>query len=81
MQKNNAMELTINMIHLLLATMVVLASAFGLWVNLNNEVTKLKSKVYHLEQSDTELKVLLADIATKLQHIELLLASNQIKEK
>jgi len=75
------MELTINMIQLLIATIVVLGSAFGLWVNLNNEVTKLKSKVYHLEQSDTELKVVLADIATKLQHIELLLASNQIKEK
>ena len=75
------MEFTINMIHLLLATIVVLASAFGLWVNLNNEVTKLKSKVYHLEQSDAELKALLSDIATRLQHIELLLAANQIKEK
>ena len=75
------MEITLNMIHLLLSVMVVLASAFGLWVNTNNDVTKLKSRVFHLEQSDTELKGLLADIATRLQHIELLLAANQIKEK
>tara|TARA_R110000851_G_scaffold117849_8_gene244900 strand:+ start:11197 stop:11424 length:228 start_codon:yes stop_codon:yes gene_type:complete len=75
------MEITLNMIHLLLSVMVVLASAFGLWVNLNNEVTKLKSRVFHLEQSDAELKGLLADIATRLQHIELLLAANQIKNK
>ena len=69
------------MIQLLLSVMVVLASAFGLWVNTNNEVTRLKSRVFHLEQSDTELKGLLADIAARLQHIELLLASNRIKEK
>tara|TARA_R110000796_G_scaffold10289_1_gene34313 strand:- start:826 stop:1053 length:228 start_codon:yes stop_codon:yes gene_type:complete len=75
------MEITINMIQLLLSVMVVLASAFGLWVNTNNEVTRLKSRVFHLEQSDTELKGLLADIAARLQHIELLLASNRIKEK
>ena len=75
------MEITINMLHLLLSVVVILGSAFGLWVNLNNEHTKLKSRVYHLEQTDAELKVLLADIATRLQHIELLLAANQIKDK
>ena len=75
------MEITVNMLHLALSAVVVLASAFGLWVNLNNECTKLKSRVFHLEQTDAELKVLLADIATRLQHIEILLAANQIKDK
>jgi hypothetical protein len=75
------MEITINMIHLLLSVVVVLASAFGLWVNTNNDVTKLKSRVYHLEEKDNDLKLVLADIATRLQHIELLLAANQIKDK
>jgi|TARA_B110000967_G_C18329991_1_gene291617 hypothetical protein len=75
------MEITLNMIHLFISVIVILASAFGLWVNINNEVTKLKSRVYHLDQADAELKVVLADIATRLQHIELLLAANQIKDK
>lgn len=75
------MEITINMLHLLLSVVVIVGSAFGLWVNLNNECTKLKSRVYHLEQTDNDLKALLADIAARLQHIELLLASNRIKEK
>tara|TARA_R110000851_G_scaffold114167_1_gene239192 strand:- start:1011 stop:1238 length:228 start_codon:yes stop_codon:yes gene_type:complete len=75
------MEVSIGMIELIIGVAVLLATAFGLWVNLNNEVTKLKSRVYHLEQSDAELKGLLADIATRLQHIELLLAANQIKDK
>lgn len=68
-------------IELVITVGVILATAFGLWVNLNNEVTKIKSRVYHLEQSDNDLKILLADISTRLQHIELLLAANQIKDK
>ena len=75
------MEITINMLQLLLSTVVILGAAFGLWVNLNNECTKLKSRVYHLEQTDNELKALLADISTRLQHIELLLAENQIRKQ
>jgi hypothetical protein len=44
-------------------------------------MTKVKSRVHYLETNDTELKTMLADINSKLQHIELLLASNQIKRK
>lgn len=75
------MEVTISVVQLILAVSALLATAFGLWVNLNNECTKLKSRVFHLEQTDNDLKVLLADIATRLQHIELLLAANQINDK
>ena len=73
------MESTIEMIDIVITAALILATAFGLWVNLNNEVTKLKGRVFHLEQSDSELKTVLADIASKLQHIELLLAENKIK--
>ena len=75
------MEITISMLHLILATIVVIGAGFTVWVNLNIEITKLKSTVEHLEENDVELKVLLTDISTRLHHIELLLASNQIKEK
>lgn len=75
------MELTIGVFELIISVVVVLSSAVGVWVNLNNQFTKLDSRVYHLEQSDVELKTILADISTKLHHIELLLASNHIKQK
>ena len=75
------MGIAIGMIELVIGIAVILATALGLWINLNNECTKLKSRVYHLEQTDSELKVILADISVKLQHIEVLLAANQIKDK
>tara|TARA_R110000787_G_scaffold145135_2_gene258993 strand:+ start:199 stop:420 length:222 start_codon:yes stop_codon:yes gene_type:complete len=68
-------------IELIIGIAVILASALGLWVNLNNEHTKLKARVYQLERSDSDLKTFLADISARLHAIELLLASNQIKEK
>jgi hypothetical protein len=72
---------SIGMIELVIGVAVILATAMGLWINLNNECTKIKSRVYQLEQSDSELKSLLADISARLHAIELLLAANQIKEK
>jgi hypothetical protein len=75
------MEISIGVFELIISIVVVLSSAVGVWVNLNNQFTKLDSRVHHLEQSDNELKTILADISAKLHHIELLLASNHIKEK
>ena len=46
---------SIGMLELVLTAAVILGTAFGLWVNLNNECTKIKSRVHQLEQSDTEL--------------------------
>jgi len=69
------------MVELVIGIAVILAAAFGLWVNLNNECTKIKSRVYQLEASDSELKSILADISTRLHAIELLLAANHIKDK
>jgi len=75
------MGVNIGMIELIIGVAVILATAVGLWISLNNECTKLKSRVYHLEQTDTELKALLSEISVRLHSIELLLAANQIKEK
>jgi hypothetical protein len=79
--KNKVMELTIGMIELVIGVGIILATAIGLWINLNNDCTKIKSRIYHLEQTDTELKSILADISIRLHAIELLLAANQIKDK
>lgn len=73
--------ISIGVIELIIGIAVLFATALGLWINLNNECTKLKSRVYHLEQTDSELKVILADISTRLHAIEILLAANQIKDK
>ncbi len=79
--KLNKMQITIGIIELIISVVVLLSTGVGVWTNLQTKVTKLSSRVYHLEQSDNELKVILADISTKLHKIELLLAANQIKEK
>jgi len=72
--------MSIGTVELVITVAVLLATIFGFWVNLNNECTRIKSRMYHLEQSDSELKTLLADISTRLHHIEILLASHKIKE-
>jgi len=75
------MELTIGVIELIVGVAVLLATALGLWVNLNNECTKIKARVWQLEASDTDLKVMLSEISARLHAIELILAANQIKDK
>ena len=75
------MQITIGIIELIISVLVLLSTGIGVWTNLQTKVTKLSSRMYHLEQTDNELKTILADISTKLHKIELLLAANQIKEK
>tara|TARA_B100001094_G_scaffold110881_1_gene106756 strand:- start:452 stop:679 length:228 start_codon:yes stop_codon:yes gene_type:complete len=75
------MVVELSAIYIILASLTTLGGGVGIWVKMNNEVTKLKSRVHYLETNDTELKAMLADINTKLQHIEILLASNHIKQK
>jgi len=75
------MTITLSAIYIMIASLSILGGAVGLWAKMSNEITKVKSRVFYLESNDNELKILLADISSKLQHIELLLASNQIKRK
>lgn len=75
------MTITLSAVYIIIASLSVLGGAIALWVKMQNELTKLKSRVYYLETNDNELKAMLADVLSRLQHIELLLASNQIKRK
>ena len=70
------MQITIGIIEVVISLIILLSTGVGVWTNIQTKVTKLSS-----EQSDNELKVILADISTKLHKIELLLAANQIKDK
>lgn len=73
--------LTMNVAHLIIAVIALIGTGISVWVNLNNDITKLKSRIYHLEQQDQDNKIIFTKILDKLQHIELLLAENQIKSK
>ena len=75
------MEITLSAIYVIIAIISTLGGGVAIWVKMNNELTKLNSRVHYLETNDTELKAMLSDINAKLQHIEILLASNHIKEK
>jgi hypothetical protein len=75
------MTITLSAVYIIIASLSVLGGAIALWVKMQNELTKVKSRVYYLETNDNELKAMLADVLSRLQHIELLLASNQIKRK
>tara|TARA_R110001606_G_scaffold336876_1_gene484825 strand:- start:107 stop:334 length:228 start_codon:yes stop_codon:yes gene_type:complete len=75
------MTITLSAVYIIIASLSVLGGAIALWVNMQNELTRVKSRVHYLETNDNELKAMLADVLSRLQHIELLLASNQIKRK
>ena len=75
------MTITLSAVYIIIASLSILGGAIALWVKMQNELTKVKSRVYYLETNDNELKAMLADVLSRLQHIELLLASNQIKRK
>ena len=68
-------------LYLIISIFGILLGGVGIWVKFQNEMTKIKSRVYYLETNDNELKAMLSDVMAKLQHIEILLASNQIKKK
>jgi len=75
------MTITLSAVYIIIASLSILGGAIGLWVKTQNDMTKLKSRVYYLETKDDELKAMLTDVMAKLQHIEILLAENQIKRK
>lgn len=75
------MTIELSAVYIIVASLSILAGAIGMWVKVQNELTKIKSRVYYLETKDNELKTMLTDVMAKLQHIEILLAENQIKRK
>jgi len=59
---------------------IVLLSAgiVGVYIRINNEVQKLKNRVYTLEQSKDEVTEMLKELSADIQEIKLLLARKQI---
>ena len=59
---------------------VLLAGIVGVYIRMSNEVGKLKSRVYTLEQSRSEVTELLKQLQQGLQEIKILLARKQIDQ-
>ena len=59
---------------------VLLAGLVGVYVKLQNEVGKLKNRVYVLEQSKSEVTDMLKKLSDDIQEIKLLLARKQIDQ-
>tara|TARA_R110002020_G_scaffold46356_4_gene131957 strand:+ start:2825 stop:3040 length:216 start_codon:yes stop_codon:yes gene_type:complete len=59
---------------------VLLAALIGVYLKMNNEVSKLKNRVYTLEESRSEVTELLKQLQQDLQEIKILLARKQIDQ-
>lgn len=57
---------------------ILLAGLIGLYVKMQNELAKLKNRVYTLEQNNSEVSDMLKQLALDIQEIKLLLARKQI---
>ena len=57
---------------------LLLAGLVGVYIRMNNEVSKLKNRVYTLEQSKNEVTDMLKELSEDIQEIKLLLARKQI---
>jgi hypothetical protein len=51
-----------------------LIAVIGVWVSLNNEVAKLKGRVYRLESDQGEMKAMLKECVEGIHELKLLLA-------
>jgi site-specific recombinase len=51
-----------------------LTAAVGVWVTLNQEVAKLKGRVYRLEHDQSELKGMLKECVEGIHELKVLLA-------
>ena len=58
--------------------LLLLAGLVGVYIRMNNEVSKLKNRVYTLEQSKNEGTDMLNEVSEDIQEIMLLLARKQI---
>ena len=59
---------------------ILLAGLVGVYIKLQNEVGKLKNRVYVLEQSKSEVTDMLKKLSDDIQEIKLLLARKQIDQ-
>ncbi len=59
---------------LLMTLLPSLIAAIGVWVSLNQEVAKLKGRVYRLESDQSELKAMLKEGVEGIHELKVLLA-------
>ena len=59
---------------LLVTLLPSLTAAVGVWVTLNQEVAKLKGRVYRLENDQSELKGMLKECVEGIHELKVLLA-------
>ncbi len=57
---------------------LLLAGIVSVYIKMNNEVSKLKNRVYTLEQSKNEVTDMLKELSVDIQEIKLILARKQI---
>jgi prefoldin subunit 5 len=57
---------------------ILLAGLIGVYIKMQNEVAKLKNRIYTLEESKSEVTDMLKQLQQDLQEIKLLLARKQI---
>lgn len=57
---------------------ILSAGIVGVYIRINNEVQKIKNRVYTLEQSKDEVTDMLKELSEDIQEIKLLLARKQI---
>ena len=60
---------------------VLLTGIVGVYMKLNSDVLKLKSRVMVLEKNDAEVQKMLKDLLTAVNDIKILLAEHGIKAK
>jgi cell division protein FtsB len=59
---------------------ILVAGLIGVYIKLQNEVEKLKNRLYTLEQSRNEVTDMLKDLAKDIAEIKLLLARKQLDQ-
>jgi len=64
----------------LISVAVSLASGIlGTWIKLNNDLTKMKSRVDMLERNEAKVEVALRELIDGINEIKLLLAKNRVE--
>jgi cell division protein FtsB len=59
---------------------ILVAGLIGVYIKLQNQVEKLKNRLYTLEQNKNEVTDMLKDLAKDIAEIKLLLARKQLDQ-
>ncbi len=59
---------------------ILVAGLIGVYIKLQNQVEKLKNRLYTLEQNKSEVTDMLKDLAKDIAEIKLLLARKQLDQ-